>query len=142
MEEVRCRRREWRRRIEPVLQTNVCFCRHTYTYTTQATCWQQEVWQDLETREEEAREERGPPFGIDLFKYFASSAFSGFADQPGGFFAVFRELFDQLQGLQAQACAEMKKGDPFLPSFGNADSNMEVGGSFLFVWSRNVRPSA
>ena len=70
--------------------------------------------------------------GLDLWSYFSTSAYSGFGDDAGGFFAVYDGVFDQL------ATEEQRLGDGHrsasAPRFGGSGADWKHVKSFYGYW--------
>uniref|UniRef100_A0A2P2I104 DnaJ homolog subfamily C member 21-like n=1 Tax=Hirondellea gigas TaxID=1518452 RepID=A0A2P2I104_9CRUS len=69
---------------------------------------------------------------LDVFKYFSTSCFpGGFTDAAGGFFAVYRSLFDE---LSLKDMKYMKEEDHHIPAFGYSSTDHEDAASFYGYW--------
>lgn len=71
---------------------------------------------------------------MDVFPYFTVSCYKGFGDDPGGFYAVYSELFKQ---LATEDIEFMESPEEFekIPKFGTSTSNYEeVVGPFYAYW--------
>eukprot|EP00178_Gracilaria_changii_P011333 TRINITY_DN322_c0_g1_i1.p1 TRINITY_DN322_c0_g1~~TRINITY_DN322_c0_g1_i1.p1 ORF type:complete len:519 (+),score=138.01 TRINITY_DN322_c0_g1_i1:156-1712(+) len=68
---------------------------------------------------------------VNLFAYFSSSAWKGY-DGDGGFYDVFRTLFEQLW-KEETAASEKQKARP-VPKFGNADTPWDEVRNFYQEW--------
>lgn len=75
--------------------------------------------------------------GIDLFPYFLSSCYSGFSDKPGGFYQVYRELFETLYDEDLEADDTLEEE---YPSFGTSDSVYQDWQQFYNFFSGYVTP--
>lgn len=79
-------------------------------------------------RSDEYEEER-----LDVFQFFTASCYSGYGDDPGGFFAVYRDLFTELADEEKRASVDPPEIDP--PLFGCAESDFdEVVHPFYEYW--------
>ncbi|XP_034243677.1 dnaJ homolog subfamily C member 21 [Thrips palmi] len=71
---------------------------------------------------------------LDVFPYFTTSCFKGFGDDDGGYYAVYREVFNK---IAAEDSEYMEDGDSDfeIPSFGNSSSDFkEVVQPFYAYW--------
>ncbi|ESO87617.1 hypothetical protein LOTGIDRAFT_179278 [Lottia gigantea] len=72
---------------------------------------------------------------IDVFQYFTSSCYSGFGDDPKGFYSVYRKVFHTIFE-QDVPFMEDKDSDYEYPDFGNSQSSYEeVVKAFYDFWS-------
>lgn len=72
---------------------------------------------------------------LDVFQYFTASCYRGFDDGAGGFYAVYKDVFEK---LAAEDIDFMDSDDEIasIPGFGNANSDYEeVVGPFYAYWS-------
>lgn len=71
---------------------------------------------------------------LDVFQYFSASCYRGFDDVAGGFYAVYRDVFEK---LAAEDLEFMDSDDEeTIPGFGMASSDYEqVVGPFYAYWS-------
>lgn len=72
---------------------------------------------------------------LDVFQYFTASCYRGFDDGAGGFYAVYKDVFEK---LAAEDIDFMDNDDEIeaIPGFGNVDSDYEkVVGPFYAYWS-------
>lgn len=42
-------------------------------------------------------------FGFNIWNYFTMSCFEGFGDNPEGFYAVYRDVFEKIKAEEAKA---------------------------------------
>lgn len=71
---------------------------------------------------------------LDVFPYFSTSCFKGFGDDDGGYYSVYREVFNK---IAAEDSEYMEDGDSDfeIPSFGNSTSDFkEVVQPFYAHW--------
>uniref|UniRef100_A0A1A9X3T5 DnaJ homolog subfamily C member 21 n=1 Tax=Glossina brevipalpis TaxID=37001 RepID=A0A1A9X3T5_9MUSC len=72
---------------------------------------------------------------LDVFQYFSGSCFKGYGDDDNGFYAVYRNVFQQIAVEDAEFMddeMEMEK----IPSFGDSQSSYdEIVGTFYAYWS-------
>lgn len=70
---------------------------------------------------------------LDIFCYFNSSCYSGYNDDPKGFYTVYREVFEK---VAAEDKSYMDEGEARqIPSFGYENSSYEeVVGQFYGYW--------
>lgn len=66
--------------------------------------------------------------GVDLWAYFSSSAYSGFGDDDGGFYAVYGKVFGDLAQEEARHVEARR------PPFGSAGSPWTVVREFYAWW--------
>jgi len=75
--------------------------------------------------------------GVDLFPYFSSTCFRGFGDDEGGFYAVYRGLFETLcQEDQQFSLDEVLR----YPTFGDSASDDDTWHAFYNFFSGYVTP--
>ncbi|KAK6620380.1 hypothetical protein RUM44_006781 [Polyplax serrata] len=69
---------------------------------------------------------------LDILPYFSASCYKGFGDDPGGFYSVYREVFNK---LAAEDSEYMKEDDCEIPEFGTSESSYEeVVAEFYSYW--------
>ncbi|KAL0267764.1 UNVERIFIED_CONTAM: hypothetical protein PYX00_009939 [Menopon gallinae] len=69
---------------------------------------------------------------LNIFPYFSSSCYSGYGDDPKGFYSVYEEVFNKLASEDSEYLTE---DDPEIPSFGKSDSPYEeVVAEFYSYW--------
>ncbi|KAK3930209.1 DnaJ-like protein subfamily C member 21 [Frankliniella fusca] len=71
---------------------------------------------------------------LDVFPYFTTSCFKGYGDDEGGFYSVYREVFNK---IAAEDSEFMEDGDSDyeIPAFGNSSSDFkEVVQPFYAYW--------
>ncbi len=80
---------------------------------------------------------------IDLMPYFSSSAYNGFGDDANGFYAVYRNIFDQLREQEQKAYQnfsgyedESEPEDVPFTTFGNSSSDYRTLKDFYDFWTR------
>ncbi|XP_055636823.1 dnaJ homolog subfamily C member 21 [Toxorhynchites rutilus septentrionalis] len=62
---------------------------------------------------------------IDLFQYFTASCYKGFGDDPGGFYAVYGEVFNTIASEEIEFL-DREEDFETIPKFGNSASNYET----------------
>jgi len=72
--------------------------------------------------------------GIDIFKYFTPSCYSGYGDDDQGFYSVYRQLFETLEE-EDESFNDDSETELEYPSFGDANSNEEVWQEFYAFFS-------
>jgi len=73
---------------------------------------------------------------VDVMPYFSASCHSGFHDGPDGFYAVYRNLFEELWQQEAEAAREQNMKEPRWTSFGKATSTDYAGlKDFYAFWT-------
>ncbi|GAB6022307.1 DnaJ sub C member 21 [Chamberlinius hualienensis] len=71
---------------------------------------------------------------LDVFQYFNSSCYRGYADDPEGFYAVYRKVFE-LISIEDMEFVDDKSKYEVPPSFGFSDSNYDdVVHEFYAYW--------
>ncbi|CAK8997850.1 unnamed protein product [Durusdinium trenchii] len=98
---------------------------------------QERAWYDAH-REQILRGDDGPgedPFKtkINLYKYFSVSCFDGFGDDPSGFFAVYRELFEAIDAEEEQ-WEDADEDHVAMPPFGGPDADWADVSAFYRHW--------
>lgn len=72
---------------------------------------------------------------LDVFQYFTVSCFKGYGDDDGGFYTVYREVFEKIAAEDAEFMDDEEELY-HIPKFGNSQSNYEeVVGPFYAYWS-------
>lgn len=70
---------------------------------------------------------------LDVFEYFTASCYRGFEDNEGGFYAVYRHVFEKIGTEDMEFMDSDDELD--IPSFGNSKSDYEsVVGPFYAYW--------
>ena len=72
----------------------------------------------------------------DLFPYFMASCYSGFTDKEGGFYHVYRELFETVYDEDLEMDDTLEE----YPSFGASDSVLQDWQQFYSFFSGYVTP--
>lgn len=72
----------------------------------------------------------GAATDVDLFSFFSGSVYSGFDNSPGGFFAVFADVFDNLWAEERHAQNGLRPGQ----SFGDAEAEWAAVRDFYREW--------
>nr|XP_040236406.2 dnaJ homolog subfamily C member 21 [Anopheles coluzzii] len=62
---------------------------------------------------------------LDVFPYFTASCYKGFGDDPGGFYAVYAEVFNKLATEEVEFLDTEEEFDE-IPKFGNSQSDYET----------------
>jgi len=97
---------------------------------------QERAWYDNH-REQILRGARGEKLdeeGLDVFQYFTSACYSGFGDDDGGFFGVYREVFNTLAAEDLEFVTEETEAE--IPGFGGpCDEYETVVGPFYAYWA-------
>lgn len=71
---------------------------------------------------------------LDVFPYFTTSCFKGYGDDEGGFYSVYREIFNKLAAEDSEYM-EDEDSDYEIPAFGNSTSDFkEVVQPFYAYW--------
>lgn len=72
---------------------------------------------------------------MDVFQYFTISCFKGYGDDPKGFYAVYREVFEKIAAEDAEFMQDEEEMEQ-IPKFGDSQSSYEeVVGPFYAYWS-------
>uniref|UniRef100_A0A1Q3F275 DnaJ homolog subfamily C member 21 n=1 Tax=Culex tarsalis TaxID=7177 RepID=A0A1Q3F275_CULTA len=61
---------------------------------------------------------------VDLFQYFTTSCYKGFGDDPGGFYAVYAEVFHTIASEEIEFLDDEEEFEA-IPRFGNSQSDYE-----------------
>ncbi|XP_055374324.1 dnaJ homolog subfamily C member 21 [Condylostylus longicornis] len=70
---------------------------------------------------------------LDVFQYFTVTCFKGYGDDPGGFYAVYSEIFKKIAAEDAEFMDDEELED--IPEFGDSQSNYEqIVGPFYAHW--------
>ncbi|OQR86497.1 DnaJ domain containing protein [Achlya hypogyna] len=56
---------------------------------------------------------------LDIMRYFSTTVYKGFKDDAGGFYAIYRALFEQIDALDMEARGDKRAA----PSFGGASAD-------------------
>ncbi|CAG9764390.1 unnamed protein product [Ceutorhynchus assimilis] len=70
---------------------------------------------------------------LDVFQYFTTTCFKGYTDDDKGFYAVYRNVFDQIAKEDIEYMDE-KEEFCEIPSFGNSESDNENVKAFYDYW--------
>uniref|UniRef100_A0A182MD14 DnaJ homolog subfamily C member 21 n=1 Tax=Anopheles culicifacies TaxID=139723 RepID=A0A182MD14_9DIPT len=62
---------------------------------------------------------------LDVFPYFTTSCYNGYGDEPGGFYAVYAEVFDKLATEEVEFLDTEEEFET-IPKFGNSQSDYET----------------
>lgn len=62
---------------------------------------------------------------LDVFPYFTTSCYKGYGDDPGGFYAVYAEVFDKLAAEEVEFMDTEEEYET-IPKFGNGQSDYET----------------
>uniref|UniRef100_A0A182PG52 DnaJ homolog subfamily C member 21 n=1 Tax=Anopheles epiroticus TaxID=199890 RepID=A0A182PG52_9DIPT len=62
---------------------------------------------------------------LDVFPYFTTSCYKGYGDEPGGFYAVYAEVFDKLATEEVEFLDTEEEFEA-IPKFGNSQSDYET----------------
>uniref|UniRef100_A0AAG5DER6 DnaJ homolog subfamily C member 21 n=1 Tax=Anopheles atroparvus TaxID=41427 RepID=A0AAG5DER6_ANOAO len=62
---------------------------------------------------------------LDVFPYFTTSCYKGYGDDPGGFYAVYAEVFDTLAAEELEFLDTEEECET-IPKFGNGQSDYET----------------
>jgi len=73
----------------------------------------------------------GPKDGMNVMAYFSGSVFRGFGDDPGGFYASYGEIF---QDLFEDRASVFEDPDVVFRPFGNSNSSEEEVTNFYQFW--------
>ncbi|DBA03155.1 TPA: hypothetical protein N0F65_003875 [Lagenidium giganteum] len=73
---------------------------------------------------------------LNLFKYFSPSVYKGFGDDENGFYAVFRELFEKIDGLDMASAGTSTA--TAAPSFGTKKTSIDDVLDFYGYWMSYV----
>ena len=80
-------------------------------------------------------EDARPEDELNLMPFFTSAAFRGFGDEPGSFYAVYGDLFGQIDAHeQAASLAAGKDSFTNAPPFGASDAPWETVRKFYAHW--------
>eukprot|EP00743_Colponemidia_sp_Colp-15_P006043 GILK01006493.1.p1 GENE.GILK01006493.1~~GILK01006493.1.p1 ORF type:complete len:450 (+),score=117.25 GILK01006493.1:121-1470(+) len=81
-------------------------------------------------------EDKDEHHGVNLWAYYSTSAFKGFGDDQGGFYAVFNKLFETLAEEEAAADSDDTSDDDYEapPPFGNSQSMYADVKRFYAYW--------
>eukprot|EP00286_Rhodomonas_abbreviata_P005801 CAMPEP_0181319960 /NCGR_PEP_ID=MMETSP1101-20121128/17857_1 /TAXON_ID=46948 /ORGANISM="Rhodomonas abbreviata, Strain Caron Lab Isolate" /LENGTH=326 /DNA_ID=CAMNT_0023427609 /DNA_START=83 /DNA_END=1060 /DNA_ORIENTATION=- len=63
--------------------------------------------------------------GINLYEYFSNSCFSGYGDKEGGFFQVYRSVFENIEELEREEVGESEYTEA--PQFGDSTTPWLAG---------------
>jgi len=81
-----------------------------------------------------AQEGEDANVGINLWPFFTASCFSGFGDDPEGFYAVYNNLFETLVSQEAEYSDDGNKTNSS-PSFGNSSTSSDDVTEFYRYWT-------
>ncbi|XP_066254806.1 dnaJ homolog subfamily C member 21 [Euwallacea similis] len=70
---------------------------------------------------------------LNVFPYFTTTCFKGFADNPQGFYSVYRSVFEQITH-EDQEFIEDKEKLSEVPSFGQSNTDYEAVKAFYDHW--------
>uniref|UniRef100_A0A182RRC1 DnaJ homolog subfamily C member 21 n=1 Tax=Anopheles funestus TaxID=62324 RepID=A0A182RRC1_ANOFN len=62
---------------------------------------------------------------LDVFQYFTTSCYKGYGDEPGGFYAVYADIFDKLATEEVEFLDTEEEFET-IPKFGNSQSDYET----------------
>lgn len=71
----------------------------------------------------------------DLVPYFSTSIYSGYHDEPGGFYEVYRTLFEQLWVQECEAAEAIGIKTPSKTYFGGSKSDYASLKKFYQFWT-------
>lgn len=82
----------------------------------------------------DAQPEAADATGVDLFACFSSAAYRGFADGPGGFYAVYADVFDRLWQEEVDEMARQGQRVPASAAFGGMNADWDAVRAFYTRW--------
>lgn len=82
----------------------------------------------------DAQPEAADATSVDLFACFSSAAYRGFADGPGGFYAVYADVFDRLWQEEVDEMARQGQRVPASAAFGGMHADWEAVRAFYARW--------
>jgi len=70
--------------------------------------------------------------GVDLYEYFSSSCYSGYGDDEGGFYAVYRSVFEKIEELEKEDIGSDEYEAP--PLFGDSTTPWTSGPGRFYTY--------
>ena len=71
---------------------------------------------------------------VNVFAYFSADSFDGFDDSPGGFYAVFTDVFSRIAAAEARYAEPDAPTLPPAPVFGDASAGADIVSGFYASW--------
>ena len=72
-------------------------------------------------------------YSLDVYAFFTMSCYKGFGDDDGGFFQVYRKVFEQLAAEDIEYMDDPEEYEQ-IPKFGNSKTSFEVVVNFYGFW--------